>query len=134
MAKTTLKEVFKAQADKDAVFQAALAAIKGAPFKSLFGGINFKTIIHQACKILVAIRDTYCSSQGITKEELIDTVAQYLDDKISLPIYVEPFDKMVFAFILDLGMDLIDKNAETIIEVAAVKVSMIEMFPVESVA
>lgn len=110
------KDVFEKQAEKNSALQSAIAAVKGKPFREFLKGINFQVILHEGCKIIIAIRDTYCKDQNITVEEMKKAMAEYIDKKIDLPIYLEPFDGMVFELAIDLVMKYIEKQAAEEIE------------------
>jgi len=47
---------------------------------------------------------------GVTDEELVELLAEYLDEMIKLPIYLEPFDKFAFKMILSYVLNKIREN------------------------
>jgi hypothetical protein len=46
----------------------------------------------------------------VTDEELVELLAEYLDELIKLPIYLEPFDKFAFKMILAYVLNKIREN------------------------
>lgn len=111
-----LRELFKKAADKDSVLQAAIAEVKEQPIRSFFKSDLFKTIIHQSCKIIIAIRDAYLQGQNISEDEFEKAITEYLDNAIALPIWAEPFDGLIIGYGIKLVFDLIEKQAAEEIE------------------
>lgn len=111
-----LRELFKKAADKDVKLQEAIAQVKEQPIRSFFKSELFKTIIHQSCKIIIAIRDAYLQGQNITEEDFEKAITEYLDNAIALPIWAEPFDGMIIGMGIKLVFDFIEKQAAEEIE------------------
>lgn len=82
-------------------------------FRDLLNSEKLRTLMRKLAAFLVAVRDIYCKETGETEEQLIDAAAEYLDKKIELPIYLEPFDALAFKLVLRSLMDAIEKMAET---------------------
>ncbi len=73
---------------------------------------NFSTIvelIESLAEVVSVIKDVMGDDAEVS--EIIDEVAEYLDEKIKLPFYLEPIDEFAIKFILNLSYTALSKYA-----------------------
>ena len=109
---SNLSEVIKSVMANDKMLQDALAAIKEASpsFKDLFKGTfvdKTKVLIKGFATFAVVFKAKALESYGITEEQLIDQLSDYLDQKVELPWYVEYLDGPLFHFLITYGMNYV---------------------------
>lgn len=100
-----IKELIEAVTKQDTLLQDALTAIKEAApsFADLFKG-TFKDKLAVLAKglatFLVIFKAKCLEEYGITEEEVIDKLSEWLDEKVTLPWYLEYVDGPVFHWII----------------------------------
>jgi len=61
---------------------------------------NVKQLIGAFADVFALIADLWGEFADMPDDEKIDNLAEILDDVVKFPVYLEPFDKMVFAALL----------------------------------
>lgn len=114
MTMGVIKEKIAAIVEKDATLKSSLEelAANKPKLKDLLNSEKLKAIIKKLAMIAIALRDKFCTDPGMTVDQLIDKIGEYLDEKISLPWYLESFDWMLFVWLMKYTMHLIETAAE----------------------
>ena len=108
----TFKELVELVMKNDKLLQDALAAIKEAApsFKDLFKG-TFKekmdVLVKGVATFLVIFKDKCLAEYGMTEEQVIDSLSEWLDEKIALPWYIEMVDGPFFHYIITLAANYV---------------------------
>lgn len=126
MGKQKIKELFGSIIEKNADVQATLADLKAnkPTLADLLSSAKTREFLQKIAIFLIAIRDKYMAGAGITEEDLIEIAAEWLDEKIVLPWYLEAIDGTLFKFIMKNIMEVIENAAENKRQVAALSIDI----------
>jgi hypothetical protein len=118
-----IKEKIEKILSADSLLMQSLEEIKASKpnFKDLFSGTfadKLRVLVKGLATFAVIFRDKYCAQEGITVEQLIAELSDYLDKKVELPWYAEYFDGPVFTWLISYGMNYVKSAAESKITVA----------------
>ena len=120
------KERFSALIESNPNLTGALAEIKASKpkLKDLLSSEKLQVFFRKLACFLVAVRDTYCKEKGITEDELVEMAAEYLDKKIELPWFIEPFDGIIFRIVLRNLMAALENMTEMQTELALIRTDL----------
>ena len=121
-----IKERFSALIESNPNLTSALAEIKASKpkLKDLLSSEKLRVLFRKLACFLVAVRDTYCKEKGITEDELVEMAAEYLDKKIELSWFLEPFDGIIFRIVLRNLMATLEHMTEMQTELAAIRADL----------
>ncbi len=121
-----IKELISKVLQQDAMLQDALQAIKDAApsFKDLFSGTfseKLKVLVKGFATFAVLFEKNCLERYGMTREQVIDELSAYLDEKITLPWYAEYFDGPIFHWLIEYAMNYVrGESAITVAYAAAI--------------
>ena len=120
------KEVFFGLIERNQTLKNALAEIRASKpkLKDLLSSEKLRVFFRKLACFLVAVRDTYCKEKGITEDELVEMAAEYLDKKIELSWFLEPFDGIIFRIVLRNLMATLEHMTEMQTELAAIRADL----------
>ena len=121
-----IKERFSALIESNSTLKGALANIRASKpkLKDLLSSVKLRVFFRKLACFLVAVRDIYCKENGITTDELVEMAAEYLDKKIELPWFIEPFDGIIFRIVLRNLMAALENMTEMQIELALIRADL----------
>ena len=121
-----IKERFSSLIESNQSLKDALAEIKASKpkLKDLLSSEKLRVLFRKLACFLVAVRDTYCKESGITEDELVEMAAEYLDKKIELPWFIEPFDGIIFRIVLRNLMAALENMTEMQTELALIRADL----------
>lgn len=115
--KKLLEQVLK----NDDLLQNAIQSIKeSAPsFKDLLKGEfkdKFDTLVKGLATFIVIFGEKCMKEYNMTEEEVVDSLADWLDDQIKIPgvigLFLEPFDDDVFRYIININIKYIKTKVQ----------------------
>ena len=116
MNKDKIKDLLKKVFAKDGLFVQSLQEIlKDKPsFKDLFKGTfkdKLQVLVKGLATFVFVYEQKFEAQEGITREDLIDELAQYLDDQLELPWWAEMFDGVFFHFVIEYALKYVSAES-----------------------